>query len=56
MEWQALLFFAGLFILVGAVENVGYLESLAYWIFSTAGGNEVALAVTIIWVSAGSFR
>jgi len=54
VEWQALLFFAGLFILVGAVENVGYLESLAYWIFSTAGGNEVALAVTIIWVSAGA--
>ena len=54
VEWQALLFFAGLFILVGAVENVGYLESLAVWIFSTTGGNEVALAVTIIWVSAGA--
>ena len=54
VEWQALLFFTGLFILVGAVENVGYLESLAVWIFSTTGGNEVALAVTIIWVSAGA--
>ena len=54
VEWQALLFFAGLFILVGAIENVGYLEDLAEWIFASSRGNDVALAVIIIWVSAGA--
>ena len=52
IEWQALLFFAGLFILVGAVGNVGYLESLAIWIFDSFGSNQVMLAVAVIWVSA----
>ena len=52
IEWQALLFFAGLFMLVGAVGNVGYLESLAIWIFDSFGSNQVMLAVAVIWVSA----
>jgi len=52
VEWHALLFFAGLFILVGAMGNVGYLEMLANWIFSNFGSNEIMLAVAIIWVSA----
>lgn len=52
VEWAALLFFAGLFILVGGVGNVGYLSDLAGWIFKTFGGNEVALAIAIVWVSA----
>ena len=52
VEWQALIFFAGLFILVGAVGDVGYLEKLANWIFDNFGDDEVMLAVAIIWVSA----
>ncbi|DAC66816.1 TPA: ArsB/NhaD family transporter [Candidatus Thalassarchaeaceae archaeon] len=52
VEWQALLFFAGLFLLVGAVGDVGYLEKLANWIFENFGSDEVLLAVAIIWVSA----
>jgi len=52
VEWQALLFFAGLFILVGAVGNVGYLEILATWIFDNFGSSQVMLAISIIWVSA----
>jgi Na+/H+ antiporter NhaD/arsenite permease-like protein len=52
IEWHALLFFAGLFILVGAMGNVGYLKALAEWIFDTFSGNPVMLAVAIIWVSA----
>ena len=52
VEWQALLFFAGLFILVGAVGDVGYLEKMANWIFDNFGDDEVMLAVAIIWVSA----
>lgn len=52
VEWQALIFFAGLFILVGSVENVGYLNDLATWIFENFGSDPVVLAVAIIWVSA----
>ena len=52
IEWSALLFFAGLFILVGAVGNVGYLEDLAFWIFDNFGSDPVMLAVAIVWVSA----
>jgi len=54
VEWQALLFFAGLFILVGAIEHVGYLTMVAEFVYNISGGNELALAVTIIWVSAGA--
>jgi len=52
IEWAALLFFAGLFMLVGAVANVGYLESLAFWIYDKFGSNQVMLAVAVVWFSA----
>ena len=52
VEWQALLFFAGLFLLVGAVGDVGYLDQVANWIFENFGDDEVKLAVAVIWVSA----
>ena len=52
VEWAALLFFAALFILVGAMDNVGYLKDLANWIFDEFGNNHVMLAVAIIWISA----
>ena len=52
VEWQALLFFAGLFLLVGAVGDVGYLDQVANWIFDNFGDDEVKLAVAVIWVSA----
>ena len=52
VEWQALLFFAGLFLLVGGVGDVGYLDRVANWIFDNFGDDEVKLAIAIIWVSA----
>ena len=52
MEWQALLFFAGLFLLVGGIGDVGYLDEVANWIFNNFGDDEVKLAIAIIWVSA----
>ena len=39
-------------MLVGALGNVGYLESLAIWIFDSFGSNPVMLAVAVVWVSA----
>lgn len=52
VEWHALLFFAGLFILVGAMDNVGYLTMLAKWIFATFGSSQLMLAIAIVWVAA----
>jgi len=52
VEWQALLFFAGLFILVGAIEEIGYLTAVATLVYDIAGGNPLYLALTVIWVAA----
>jgi len=57
VEWQALLFFVGLFILVGSIAEVGWLTKLATWVWelSPDGENkEMWLAVAVIWVSAGA--
>ena len=58
VEWGALLFFAGLFVMVGGLEAMGYLEAIANLIFDNFGpdGNisqdEVVLVIVLIWVSA----
>jgi Na+/H+ antiporter NhaD/arsenite permease-like protein len=52
VEWPALLFFAGLFAMVGGLEGVGHLTALASWIFDTFAEDPLMLAVAVIWVSA----
>jgi Na+/H+ antiporter NhaD/arsenite permease-like protein len=58
VEWAALLFFAGLFVMVGGLEAMGHLESVANWIFNNFGPggsisqDEVVLVIVLIWVSA----
>ena len=58
VEWGALLFFAGLFVMVGGLEAMGYLEAIANLIFDNFGPDgkisqdEVALVIVLIWVSA----
>ncbi len=52
VEWQALLFFVGLFVLVGSIAEVGWLTKLAEQIWELSGGNELYLAIAVIWVSA----
>jgi Na+/H+ antiporter NhaD/arsenite permease-like protein len=51
VEWESLLFFAGLFILVGALAKVGVIESLAETLADTAGGS---LAVALFALLFGS--
>ena len=50
VEWQTLLFFAGLFILVGSLVKTGAIESLATWLSEVAGGRGL-LAVMVILVA-----
>jgi len=51
IEWSTLLFFAGLFILVGAMEQKGVIEWLARNIFLQAGGNPYIMMLMVLWVS-----
>jgi Na+/H+ antiporter NhaD/arsenite permease-like protein len=50
IEWSTLLFFAGLFILVGSLEKTGIINSIAELIFRWSGGNELVLLLLILWV------
>ena len=52
IEWPTLLFFIFLFILVGAVEDVGLLDMIADWVFHLSAGSLVTAVCLIIWVSA----
>ena len=51
IEWSPLLFFAGLFILVGAMEQKGVIEWLARNIFLQAGSNPYVMTLMVLWVS-----
>jgi len=58
VEWGALLFFAGLFVMVGGLEAMGYLEAVANMIFDNFGpdgkihNSPVVLVIALIWISA----
>jgi Na+/H+ antiporter NhaD/arsenite permease-like protein len=51
IEWSTLLFFAGLFILVGVLEKNGVLEWIARNIFLRVGDNPYVIVLTVLWVS-----
>lgn len=51
VEWSTLLFFAGLFILVGVLEHKGVIEWLAQNIFLKIGDNPYVMVLTVLWVS-----
>jgi Na+/H+ antiporter NhaD/arsenite permease-like protein len=52
LDWQTLLFFFGLFVCVGGLEETGVLEALANFIGNAAGGNIVIVITIILWISA----
>jgi Na+/H+ antiporter NhaD/arsenite permease-like protein len=51
IEWSTLLFFAGLFILVGVLEKKGVIEWIAHRVFLQAGTNPYVMTLLILWVS-----
>jgi Na+/H+ antiporter NhaD/arsenite permease-like protein len=51
IEWSTLLFFAGLFILVGVLEEKGVIEWIAHNIFMRVGTNPYVLVLTVLWVA-----
>lgn len=52
VDYKILLFFIGLFIVVGGLEQTGILEIIAEFISDVSGGNLYAMIAIIIWVSA----
>jgi len=52
VDWRTLLFFVGLFICVGGLEETGVLEMLAEYIGDISGGNLLLVIPIILWVSA----
>ncbi len=52
VDWRTLLFFIGLFICVGGLEETGVLRMLAEYISEISGGNLLVVIPIILWVSA----
>jgi Na+/H+ antiporter NhaD/arsenite permease-like protein len=52
VEWQTLLFFAGLFVMVGALVKTGVIEDLADWVGSVTGGHTLFAVMLVLVVSA----
>ncbi|MBA7646652.1 putative transporter [subsurface metagenome] len=52
VDWRTLLFFVGLFICVGGLEETGLLKMVAEYIGDVSGGNILLVIPIILWVSA----
>ncbi|WP_433715829.1 SLC13 family permease [Nocardia sp. CA-084685] len=52
VEWETLLFFAGLFVMVGALVKTGVVKTMAGWATDATGGNALVAVMLILVVSA----
>ncbi len=52
IDWRTLLFFVGLFICVGGLEETGVLKMIAEYIGEVSGGNILLVVPIILWLSA----
>ncbi|MBR1391027.1 MAG: anion permease [Lachnospiraceae bacterium] len=52
VDYKTLLFFIGLFVVVGGLEQTGILELIAMFIGKISGGNMYLMIAIIIWISA----
>ncbi|HMM07058.1 MAG TPA: ArsB/NhaD family transporter [Clostridiales bacterium] len=52
VEWPTLLFFIGLFVVVGALDKTGVIGMMANGIIQVTGGNVILTMLVILWVSA----
>ena len=51
VDWSSILFFMGLFIMVGALEETGFIKLLSERIMTATNGNMELTAISIIWTS-----
>ncbi len=52
VDYKTLLFFVGLFVVIGGLEQTGILEIMAAFIGKISGGNVMVMIAIIIWLSA----
>lgn len=52
VDYKTILFFIGLFLVVGGLEQTGVLELVAEFIGRISGGNMMIMIAIIIWISA----
>lgn len=52
VDYKTVIFFIGLFIVVGGLESTGILEYIADFIGDISGGNAYVMVAIILWVSA----
>jgi Na+/H+ antiporter NhaD/arsenite permease-like protein len=52
VEWNTILFFVGLFMLIGALEEKGAFEALGNLMLGFTQGNLLLTVITILWFSA----
>lgn len=52
IDYKTLLFFLGLFVVVGGLEETSILEYIAGFIGSISGGNAILMVLIVMWVSA----
>ena len=52
VDYDTILFFMGLFVVVGGLEETGILEVIAQFIGKISGGNHKLMVAIIIWISA----
>jgi Na+/H+ antiporter NhaD/arsenite permease-like protein len=52
VEWSTLLFFIGLFIMVGALIETGIIGTAAKWLIARAEGSPGGTANAVMWISA----
>jgi len=54
IDWRTLVFFFGLFVCVGGLEQTGALTTLAHFIGRISGGSFIVVMSIILWISAFS--
>jgi len=52
VEWPTLMFFVGLFVIVGATVETGVIGVIADMVANLSGGNLTAAIILVLWVSA----
>ena len=52
VDYETLLFFLGLFVVIGGLEETGMLKVLASFIGNICGGNMYLMVAMILWISA----
>lgn len=52
VEWSTILFFIGLFIVVGGLQEVGVITAMANMLMAATGSNLILTMVIVLWVSA----